>query len=248
MALSVEAEAALPRMRELRDGGLSYRQIAAQLDADGLPTARGGRWHYSVVLYALDPAAREAARERQDTDEYREARREREDTDEFREARRERRDTDECREASRLAAERRSRAAGIRPVSEVFPPPAHGTVNGYAAHVRAREKPCDPCRLAHNADQRVRAASHQRARIAELRERFGDRCNWCGDRLPSDDSGVYVDRIIPGIRGGQYEDDNVQPLHAACSSSKCDRCMCEAPWRDAPPCREHPSGGLPWAA
>ena len=30
----------------------------------------------------------------------------------------------------------------------------HGTNSGYQAHFRLREKPCEPCRLAHNAARR----------------------------------------------------------------------------------------------
>ena len=38
----------------LRDRGATLREIAAQLDAAGVPTARGGRWQASQVKRVLD--------------------------------------------------------------------------------------------------------------------------------------------------------------------------------------------------
>ena len=70
---SAEVEAALPRMQALRADGLFYRQIAAQLDADGLPTTRGGPWHKATVRWALNPEARRKseAKRRNQRAEYR---------------------------------------------------------------------------------------------------------------------------------------------------------------------------------
>jgi DNA invertase Pin-like site-specific DNA recombinase len=39
----------IKRIHQLRDDGLSYRQIAASLDADGFPPRRGPVWHSMVV-------------------------------------------------------------------------------------------------------------------------------------------------------------------------------------------------------
>ena len=49
-----EQEAAVTaRMRELRDAGMSYRQIAGQLTAEGLTAKRGGSWHSQTVARVL---------------------------------------------------------------------------------------------------------------------------------------------------------------------------------------------------
>ena len=49
-----EREAATTsRMRELRDEGKSYRQIASTLDAEGLASKRGGPWHPQTVARVL---------------------------------------------------------------------------------------------------------------------------------------------------------------------------------------------------
>jgi len=46
--------AVLPRIRDLEAGGLSLRQIADQLQADGFPTPGGrGRWSYMAVQRIL---------------------------------------------------------------------------------------------------------------------------------------------------------------------------------------------------
>lgn len=44
----------ITRMRELRGEGLSYRLIADQLNTEGLPAKRGGRWHQQTVARVLD--------------------------------------------------------------------------------------------------------------------------------------------------------------------------------------------------
>lgn len=49
-------QAALARMRELRDGGASLRAIAATLDEEGHEPKRGGRWHPQTVARALTRA------------------------------------------------------------------------------------------------------------------------------------------------------------------------------------------------
>lgn len=52
--------AALAAAEKLHKDGVSLRAIAAQLNEDGVPTKRGGRWHPNTVARLLDPAAREA--------------------------------------------------------------------------------------------------------------------------------------------------------------------------------------------
>lgn len=48
--LPVESEAsAIKLMVELRDGGASLRDIAARLEAEGIGTKKGGRWHSATV-------------------------------------------------------------------------------------------------------------------------------------------------------------------------------------------------------
>jgi len=51
----------IARMRELRSEGLSYRLIAAQLNAEGLESKRGGRWHPQTVQRVLDRAGEESS-------------------------------------------------------------------------------------------------------------------------------------------------------------------------------------------
>lgn len=48
--------ATVARITELRREGLSLRQIAAQLDQEGLRTKRGGRWHPPTVARVLERA------------------------------------------------------------------------------------------------------------------------------------------------------------------------------------------------
>ena len=51
--------AVLPRIRDLEARGLSLRQIAEQLQADGFPTPSGrGQWSYMAVQRILDRAAK----------------------------------------------------------------------------------------------------------------------------------------------------------------------------------------------
>ena len=54
--------AVLARMRQWAGDGLSRRAIAGRLNAEGVPTKRGGRWHPTTVSRALSEAAREADR------------------------------------------------------------------------------------------------------------------------------------------------------------------------------------------
>lgn len=56
--------AALEQIAGMREDGMSYREIAAQLNEDGVPTKRGGRWYANTVSRILNPAAREADAER----------------------------------------------------------------------------------------------------------------------------------------------------------------------------------------
>jgi DNA invertase Pin-like site-specific DNA recombinase len=51
-----DAEAAIARMREMRDAGSSLRQIVAVLEDEGYQTARGGRWQPSTVSRVLSRA------------------------------------------------------------------------------------------------------------------------------------------------------------------------------------------------
>lgn len=46
-------QAALARMRDMRDAGLSYPQIAEALNLEGVPSKRGGRWHPMTVSRVL---------------------------------------------------------------------------------------------------------------------------------------------------------------------------------------------------
>jgi DNA invertase Pin-like site-specific DNA recombinase len=49
-----EREAAVTtRMRELRGQGLSFQQVADQLNAEGLTSKRGGAWHGMTVSRVL---------------------------------------------------------------------------------------------------------------------------------------------------------------------------------------------------
>jgi len=55
-----EAEqAAVTRILELRDEGLSLREIIARLDAEGIPAKRGGGWSPSTVSRVLARAGRQ---------------------------------------------------------------------------------------------------------------------------------------------------------------------------------------------
>jgi DNA invertase Pin-like site-specific DNA recombinase len=47
-------QAAVTRMRELRGDGLSLRQIAAQLDSEGIKPKRGESWHPQTVARVLN--------------------------------------------------------------------------------------------------------------------------------------------------------------------------------------------------
>jgi len=47
------AENALPVIKQIRAGGASLRQIAAELNVRGIKTARGGKWHATTVQNIL---------------------------------------------------------------------------------------------------------------------------------------------------------------------------------------------------
>ncbi len=47
------AESVLPVVEQIRAGGASLRQIAAELNARGIKTARGGKWHATTVRNIL---------------------------------------------------------------------------------------------------------------------------------------------------------------------------------------------------
>jgi DNA invertase Pin-like site-specific DNA recombinase len=48
------------RVAELRTAGLSQRAVADQLNAEGVPTARGGRWHGGTVCHVMRSLALDA--------------------------------------------------------------------------------------------------------------------------------------------------------------------------------------------
>ena len=50
---SAHAENVLPVIEQIRAGGASLRQIAAELNARGIKTARGGRWYATTVRNML---------------------------------------------------------------------------------------------------------------------------------------------------------------------------------------------------
>jgi len=47
------AENVLPVVEKIRAGGASLRQVAAELNARGIKTARGGKWHATTVRNAV---------------------------------------------------------------------------------------------------------------------------------------------------------------------------------------------------
>jgi hypothetical protein len=47
------AENVLPVIKQIRAGGASLRQMAAELNARGIKTARGGKWHATTVRNIL---------------------------------------------------------------------------------------------------------------------------------------------------------------------------------------------------
>ena len=55
--------AALPRIQTLHAAGLSLRQIAAQLQREGIPTPAGGQWSHKAVARILNRAKTPAAAE-----------------------------------------------------------------------------------------------------------------------------------------------------------------------------------------
>ncbi|GAA2360908.1 hypothetical protein Cme02nite_38310 [Catellatospora methionotrophica] len=59
----VEA-AVLARIQQMRDDGMSYRDIADALNADEVPTKRGKQWQPNTVVRMLNPEVRRADAER----------------------------------------------------------------------------------------------------------------------------------------------------------------------------------------
>src|SRR5260370_17435380 len=56
LAADSRADALVPIIRELRAAGfISRRSLANELNRRGIPTARGGRWHYTTVVRMLAP-------------------------------------------------------------------------------------------------------------------------------------------------------------------------------------------------
>lgn len=53
-------QAVVERVREMRDGGASWRTIADTLNGEDVPTKAGGRWHPTSVRRLVDPASRVA--------------------------------------------------------------------------------------------------------------------------------------------------------------------------------------------
>jgi site-specific DNA recombinase len=50
-------QALIARMKAMRDDGVSFGRIADQLNAEGAPTKRGGKWASMTVKKILDRAA-----------------------------------------------------------------------------------------------------------------------------------------------------------------------------------------------
>ena len=48
------------RIADTRTGGASFARIADELNAEGIPTAKGGRWHASTVRHVCMSVEREA--------------------------------------------------------------------------------------------------------------------------------------------------------------------------------------------
>jgi DNA invertase Pin-like site-specific DNA recombinase len=55
LVVHVEEAAVIARISALRASGLSLRAIASQLEADGIPSKRGRRWHPTTVARVLSP-------------------------------------------------------------------------------------------------------------------------------------------------------------------------------------------------
>lgn len=55
-------QAVVARMVKMRKAGSSLAAIADELNGEGIPSKRGGRWSASSVSRVIDPAARERAR------------------------------------------------------------------------------------------------------------------------------------------------------------------------------------------
>jgi len=47
------SDSSLSRLLALREDGMSYRAMADQLNAEGVPTGQGGQWHHTTVYRAL---------------------------------------------------------------------------------------------------------------------------------------------------------------------------------------------------
>lgn len=63
LTLDEDEAAVLAKMREWQTEGVSIRGIADRLNAEEIPTKRGGRWHATTVNRLLSPDARAAARQ-----------------------------------------------------------------------------------------------------------------------------------------------------------------------------------------
>lgn len=63
LTLDEDEAAVLVKMREWQAEGVSIRGIADRLNAEEIPTKRGGRWHATTVNRLLSPDARAAARQ-----------------------------------------------------------------------------------------------------------------------------------------------------------------------------------------
>ena len=57
-APALKDEATISRALELKGQGLTLRQVAEQLTAEGFKTLKGGRWEAMTVKRLLDRAAR----------------------------------------------------------------------------------------------------------------------------------------------------------------------------------------------
>lgn len=82
--------------------------------------------------------------------------------------------------------------------------------------------------------ERLRAALRRARKLrymAELVERDGSLCGWCGGELGKlDPVALHIDHIVPRSRGGESYPWNHQLLHAACNLAKGTLPMSAAPF------------------
>lgn len=63
--------------------------------------------------------------------------------------------------------------------------------------------------------------------LAEIRERDGNRCHLCGDRVSAKawphPLSASLDHVVPLTKGGAHDPDNVKLAHLACNTAKGNR-------------------------